>query len=120
MAKVMIVDDTAFARKRCARFLSSRGYEVVEAENGADAVRLYVEKKPDAVLMDIAMPEMDGVAALNEIRRAHPDAKVVLLAAPGQEVVGRQGIKLGARGLIARPFQPQEVLSTLEMVLGVG
>ncbi len=118
MPKVMIVDDAAFARKRCARFLKDSGYEVVEAENGADAVRLYGLIRPDAVLMDITMPEMDGLAAMNEIRRVDPHAKVAILAALGQQAIASQALKSGANGLVPKPFQPDQMLATLKGLIG--
>ncbi|MDA8187407.1 MAG: response regulator [Dehalococcoidales bacterium] len=117
MAKVLIVDDAAFARKRCARFLEDSGYEVVEAENGADAVRLYGEVKPDAVLMDITMPEMDGLTALNEIRRGDPDARVAILAAQGQQAIATHALNSGARGLVSKPFQPAQMLTALKEMM---
>ena len=75
MAKVMVVDDAAFMRLRACKVLQDNGHEVVQAENGADAVRQYQEQRPDAVLMDITMPEMDGLAALKEIRKLDPAAR---------------------------------------------
>ena len=68
MAKILNVDDAEFLRVRISKMLTGDGFEVVEAENGARAVALYKETHPDMVLMDITMPEMDGLSALKAIR----------------------------------------------------
>ena len=64
MATILVVDDAAFMRMRISKILSEGGYEVVQAENGIEAIARYKETNPDAVLMDITMPEMDGLTAL--------------------------------------------------------
>ena len=75
MAKILVVDDAAFMRMRCSKLLTDNGYEVVEAENGLDAIAKYKASKPDAVLLDITMPEMDGLTALKEIRKVDPEPR---------------------------------------------
>ena len=87
MPTVLVVDDAAFMRMRAGKLLSQNGYQVIEAENGLDALNLYVQHKPDLVLMDITMPVMDGITALKEIRQADPKAKVVMLSAMGQQAM---------------------------------
>src|SRR5260370_16799635 len=72
VAKVMVVDDAAFMRLRASKVLQDNGHEVLQAENGADAVRQYAMHHPDAVLLDITMPEMDGLEALKEIPKLDP------------------------------------------------
>src|SRR5438067_997463 len=74
MARVLVVDDAAFMRVRAAKVLQDSGHEVEQAENGLEAVKKYAEWRPDAVLMDITMPEMDGLAALKEIKKIDPAA----------------------------------------------
>jgi two-component system chemotaxis response regulator CheY len=83
MATVLVVDDAAFMRLRTARVLSENGYQVWQAENGREAVSLYEQNQPDAVLMDITMPEMDGLQALKMIRESDPNARVAIVTAVG-------------------------------------
>src|SRR5712692_6410474 len=76
MAKILVVDDAAFMRLRAAKLLAEAGHTVVEAENGRAAVEAYTRDRPDCVLMDITMPEMDGLEALAAIREHDPSARV--------------------------------------------
>ncbi len=92
MAKILIVDDAEFLRVRISKMLVSNGHQVLEAENGAVAVNAYMANRPDAVLMDVTMPEMDGLAALKAIRSSDPNARVVMLTALGQESVVLQAL----------------------------
>jgi two-component system chemotaxis response regulator CheY len=117
MPKVLIVDDAQFMRMRCAKLLEKNGFEVVEAENGRLAVEVYQQTKPDAVLMDITMPEMDGLAALKEIRQLDPQARVAMLSALGQQGVVIEAIKAGARDFIVKPFEQDRVLDALHKLL---
>ena len=83
---VLICDDAAFMRMMIKDILSKNGYNVVgEAENGAKAVEKYNELKPDLVLMDITMPEMDGIQALKKIKEGDANAKVIMCSAMGQQ-----------------------------------
>jgi two-component system, chemotaxis family, chemotaxis protein CheY len=117
MAKILIVDDAEFLRMRISKMLIGDGYEVVEAENGAIAVEKYKEVKPDVVLMDITMPEMDGLTALKQIRAFDPKARVVMLTALGQESVVLEAIKSGARDFVVKPFERERVLSAITKLL---
>jgi len=118
MAKILVVDDAEFLRVRISKMLSSSGHEVIEADNGRAAVNTYAANKPDAVLMDITMPEMDGLAALREIRSRDPGARVVMLTALGQESVVLEAIRSGARDFVVKPFERERVLSALRKALG--
>ena len=114
MPSVLIVDDAAFMRMMLKDILSKNGYEVVgEAENGKVAVSMYEELKPDVVTMDITMPEMDGITAVKEIKKASPDAKVVMVSAMGQQAMVIEAIQAGAADFIVKPFQPDRVLEAL-------
>lgn len=118
MASVLLVDDAAFMRTRCAKLLKDEGYDVLEAENGADAVRKYATFKPDAVLMDVTMPEMDGIQALKEIRKADPKARVTMLTAMGQQDMVMDALMSGAQDYVLKPFQPARVLDAVKKMLG--
>lgn len=84
--KILIVDDALFMRVNLKRILTEAGYKnLLEAENGEVACRLYETEKPDLVLMDISMPVMDGIAALKNIRKQDNTAVVVMCSAVGQE-----------------------------------
>ena len=118
MATILIADDAAFMRMRCGRMLMQHGYQVLEAENGREAVDKYVQQRPDAVLLDITMPEMDGLAALKEIKRVDPTAKEAMVTAVGQQQVVMEAIQSGARDFVVKPFQPERVLAAVQKLLG--
>ena len=116
--RVLIVDDAAFMRMMLRDILSKNGFEIVgEAENGKIAVQMYEELKPDVVTMDITMPEMDGIAAVKEIKTTYPEAKVVMVSAVGQQAMVIEAIRSGAADFIVKPFQPDRVLEALGKAL---
>jgi two-component system, chemotaxis family, chemotaxis protein CheY len=117
VARILVVDDAAFMRVRAAKVLQDNGHEVAQAENGLEAVKKYAEWHPDAVLMDITMPEMDGLAALKEIRRMDPNARVAMVTAMGQQAIVMEALKAGARDFVLKPFVPDRVLGALEKLL---
>lgn len=117
--RVLITDDAMFMRVTLKNILTQNGYEVAgEAANGKDAVRLYQDLKPDLVTMDITMPEMDGIAALKEIKKLDPDAVVVMCTAMGQKNLVVEAIQAGAKDFIVKPFQPPRVLESLRKLVG--
>lgn len=120
MAKnILICDDAAFMRMMIKDILSKNGYEVIgEAENGARAVEKYNELKPDLVLMDITMPEMDGIQALKKIRGTDPAAAIIMCSAMGQQAMVIESIQAGARDFIVKPFQADRVLEAVKKVVG--
>jgi two-component system chemotaxis response regulator CheY len=118
MPSVLIADDAAFMRMMLKNVLTEAGYEVVgEAENGAVAVTRYRELSPDLTTMDITMPEMDGLAALKEIRAGDPAARVVMCSAMGQQSMVIESIQAGAKDFIVKPFQPDRVLEAVQKAL---
>ena len=119
MAKVMICDDAAFMRMMIKDILTKNGYEIAaEAENGQKAVEKYPEVKPDLVLMDITMPEMDGIQALKKIKEMDPAAKVIMCSAMGQQAMVIEAIQSGAKDFIVKPFQAERVLEAVKKVVG--
>ncbi len=113
-----MVDDAAFMRMMLKDILLKGGFEIAgEAMNGAEAVRLYQELKPDLVTMDITMPEVDGIAAVKEIKKIDPNAKVVMVSAMGQQAMVIEAIQAGASDFIVKPFQPDRVLEALKKAL---
>ena len=120
MAKnILICDDAAFMRMMIKDILTKNGYNIAgEAENGAMAVDKYNETKPDLVLMDITMPEMDGIQALKKINENDPSASVIMCSAMGQQAMVIESIQSGARDFIVKPFQADRVLEAVQKVLG--
>jgi len=116
---ILICDDAAFMRMMIKDILSKNGYNVVgEAENGAVAVDKFVELKPDLALMDITMPEMDGIQALKAIREKDPNACVIMCSAMGQQAMVIESIQAGAKDFIVKPFQADRVLEAVKKVIG--
>ncbi|HAV00053.1 MAG: response regulator [Lachnospiraceae bacterium] len=120
MAKnILISDDAAFMRMMIKDILTKNGYNVVgEAENGAKAVEKYNELKPDLVLMDITMPEMDGIQALKKIKEGDPGAMVIMCSAMGQQAMVIESIQAGAKDFIVKPFQADRVIEAVKKVIG--
>lgn len=119
MAKrVLIVDDAMFMRAAVKRILDQAGFDIAgEAENGQVAVLKYNELQPDAVLMDITMPEMDGISATKCILKAYPNAKIIMCTALGQQNMVVEALQAGAKDYIIKPFQPDRVVEGLTKVL---
>ena len=118
MAKsVLICDDAAFMRVMIKDILTKNGYDVAgEAENGLKAVEKYNETKPDLVMMDITMPEMDGIQALKKIKEAK--ATVIMCSAMGQQAMVIESIQSGAKDFIVKPFQADRVLEAVKKAIG--
>lgn len=120
MAKnILVCDDAAFMRMMIKDILTKNGYNVVgEAENGLKAVEKYNETKPDLVMMDITMPEMDGIQALKKIKETDASANVIMCSAMGQQAMVIESIQAGAKDFIVKPFQPDRVLEAVKKVVG--
>lgn len=117
MKKILIADDAEFLRVRISKMLTGDGFDVIEAENGTLAVQVYKANHPDLVLMDVTMPEMDGLTALKQIRYFDPQAKVIMLTALGQESIVLEAIKSGARDFVVKPFERERVLSAINRLI---
>ena len=99
--------------------LIKNGYEVVgEAENGSVAVLKYKELIPDLVIMDITMPEVDGIQAVKEIKKVNKDSQIIMCSAMGQQAMVIESIQAGARDFIVKPFQAERVVEAVKKVLG--
>ena len=120
MAKnILICDDAAFMRMMIKDILTKNGYNIAgEAENGQKAVEKYAELKPDLVLMDITMPEMDGIEALKRIKAADPSASAIMCSAMGQQAMVIESIQSGAKDSIVKPFQADRVIEAVQKVVG--
>lgn len=117
--KILLVDDAAFMRKMIKDTLTKAGYtDLHEAVDGADAIVKYGEVQPDLVIMDITMPNMDGLEALKAIRAKDGGANVVMCSAMGQESMVMDAVRSGAKDFIVKPFKPDRVLKTVTSILG--
>ena len=117
--KIMLVDDAAFMRMTIKNCLTKAGYtELIEAGDGQQAVDTYGKEHPDLVIMDITMPNMDGLEALKAIRAADGNANVVMCSAMGQETMVIDAIRSGAKDFIVKPFKIERVLKTVTSIVG--
>lgn len=111
--EILIADDAAFMRMRLKKLLEEAGYTVLEAANGQEAIAAYQTHHPAMVLMDITMPELDGVAATRVICQSDPQARVVMVSALGQQAMVVSAIQAGAKDFIVKPYQPERVLGAV-------
>ncbi|MFL5520195.1 MAG: response regulator, partial [Gemmatimonadales bacterium] len=115
---VLVCDDAIFMRTMITDILNQAGYDIVgEAESGSQAVQRYRDLKPDLVTMDIVMPDMGGIEAVREICKTHPDAKILMCSAMGQQALVVEAIQAGAKDFVVKPFQPSRVLEAVQRVL---
>lgn len=118
MADVLVVDDAIFMRMTIKKMLEANGHVMVgEAGDGREAVTKFKEHRPDVVLLDITMPEMNGIDALKCIKEIDPAAKVVICSAMGQQAMVAQAIQYGAKDFIVKPFEEDRLIAAIEKVL---
>lgn len=117
MAKVLVTDDAAFMRKMLRDILTKAGHSIVEADNGNEMLSTYKKEKPDLVLLDITMPEKDGITALKELHESYPDAKVVMCSAMGQQAMVLDAIKYGASDFVVKPFVANRVIEAVDKMV---
>ena len=116
---ILLVDDAAVMRMMLKKVLVENGYDVVaEAENGLKGVEKYKEFSPSLVIMDITMPEMNGIQATKAIKEANPAALVVMCSAMGQQSMVIEAIQAGAKDFIVKPFQPDRVIEAVQKIIG--
>ena len=113
---ILIAEDVE-SNYKLLEIILKKEYELLWAKNGKEAVDYALERHPDAVLMDIKMPVMDGIEALKEIKAMDPGAKVVMCSAMGQEAMVVEAIKLGALDFIVKPFKAERILQTVKKIL---
>ena len=118
MATILIVDDSRTSRRMLANILEKFGHTVIgEAKNGEEGVQKYRELKPDIVTLDITMPVMDGLGALDGIINEDPEANVIMVTAAGQKEKMVEAIKRGALEFMQKPFDPDQIESIIESIL---
>lgn len=116
--RVLVADDSEFARRNAGKVVAAMGGVVVgEAATGRQAVDRYRALRPDLVLMDITMPEMPGVDAVEAIMREDPTARIVMVTSMGHQDVVRRALGLGARHFLMKPFQFDEAVRIIRFVM---
>ena len=114
--KILVVDDEARMRKIIADFLGAKGYHIVEACDGIEALERFEEEQPDLVILDVMMPRMDGWETCRTIRKS-AKTPIILLTARGEEIDELVGFDLGADEYIAKPFSPRILVARVEAIL---
>ena len=112
--KILIVDDSAMARRSLRQIIEPDGYEVVEAEDGLVALERYFLEKPDLVILDLVMRGMYGLDVLKKLRELDPDARVVVVSADVQSSSHELVARAGARAFVNKPFDRDEILAALQ------
>jgi two-component system, chemotaxis family, chemotaxis protein CheY len=116
--RVLLVDDLPFMRMLQREILKDRGYQVVgEASDGHEAVDLYRKLRPDLAILDITMPNMNGLEATKQILALDPAARIIICSALGQQKLILEAIRLGIKDFIVKPFKPERLLGAIQKAL---
>jgi two-component system chemotaxis response regulator CheY len=118
MKKVLIVDDSAFTRSIHNQIITSAGYQTLEAASGAEAVATFEKEKPDLVVMDLLMPDMDGMDAVRKILEIDADARIVICSVDRQRYRRKEAEEIGAVGFVSKPVNAAEMIELLSDILG--
>lgn len=116
-ARILVVEDERSIRSFIVTNLKRNNFEVLEAERGHEALRLVKLEKPDLVLLDIKLPDMDGFQICKEISCSYPVISVIMLTALGQDLDKVRGLELGADDYIIKPFNPMELIARIKAIL---
>lgn len=117
--RVLLADDLYFMRMVQKEVLESHGYRIAgEASTGTEAVRKYQELAPDIVILDITMPEMNGLEAMKRIFAINPRARIIICSAIGQQNLIVDAINAGIKDFIVKPFKPERLLSAMAKAVG--
>lgn len=114
--RILVVDDEPMVREVVVAYLQREGFRVVEATTGTEALQLIAESRPDLVVLDVMLPELDGFGVLSELRKAN-DIPVILLTAKTEEPDRVLGLELGADDYVVKPFSPRELVARVRSVL---
>ena len=114
---ILVVDDAVFMRRLLRDLFADAGYQVHEAVSGRDAIEKYTEVSPDLVTMDLGMPGMSGLDAIERIRADDARARIVVVSAAASDAVVDRAMALGASAYVRKPFQPTTVLDTVRKAL---
>ena len=114
--KILICDDSKLLRKKLSAELEALGCEVIEAENGKEAIMRDLQEKPDGVILDIVMPEVGGIEALQVIKEVNPEVPVVMLSSAGTPQKLMQTLKMGAIDFIQKPYTSEQIKKAVEQI----
>lgn len=114
--KILITDDSKLLRKKLRTELEALDCEVIEAENGKDSVMLVLQEMPDCVFLDIVMPEVGGIEALQVIKEVSPEIPVVMLSSAGSPQKLMTTLKMGAMEFIQKPYKSEQIKKVVESV----
>jgi twitching motility two-component system response regulator PilH len=117
MARILIVDDSLFQRRIISAPLKSEGYEVIEAVNGRDGLVKRETQKPDLILLDILMPEMDGFEVLKELQAKNNTIPIIMLTSDVQNTTRDECLLLGAKAFVNKPVKAEELLPVIRSYL---
>lgn len=119
MTRILIVDDTDFDRNLLRNILVSAGYEIAGmAIGGEEGIRLYREMMPDLAILDLIMPDLNGIETLRRIRAEYPSAKVLMCTSVGDDGMVELARRLGAKGYVVKPYQSSNILKAIERISG--
>jgi DNA-binding NtrC family response regulator len=113
MKKILVIDDEAIVRISCERALGQEGYEVISAASGREGIDLLEKDTFGLVLLDLKMPDIDGVEVLNTINRKWPDTRVIMITGYSTVEIAVQALRLGAYNFIEKPFTPDTLLTAV-------
>ena len=119
--KILIADDATFMRMMLKDILSHAGFiNLIEAKNGREAINLFKVEKPELILLDVTMPDMDGLRALEEIKEINPDIKIIMCSSMGQEEIVSECFEKGADDIIMKPFKPERVVQAVSQFIDLN
>lgn len=116
--KLLIVDDSSVMRRTIEKNLADYDLEIVgQAANGKEAIDMVKDEMPDVITLDITMPEMDGIACLEEVMKIHPEAKVMIITALSDKLTGLTALDKGARGFMFKPVNSDDLAKAFDKLL---
>ena len=117
MKKILIVDDSAFTRDIHKQIVTSAGYQTVEADSGARALEVFEKERPDLVIMDLLMPDSDGMEIIKKILETDPHAKTVICSTDKQRARQAEAKEVGVLGFLTKPINAEKMVETLNDIL---
>jgi two-component system chemotaxis response regulator CheY len=117
MSRILVIEDSAYQRTKIAKVLESVGHLVIQAVDGREGLLTAVSSDPDLILLDLLMPEMDGVQVLQELYDKKTVLPIIVLTADIQETTRQHCLDLGASGFLTKPLKPDELLEVVSQAI---